>query len=529
MRTSRRTIAGMILLALLTVVIVVMQRSGGDDIAEARADTAAPPVDDTDVTQDFEGATTVSTRNPATAWAAIAGELTRDSSDPACVQVVEDAANFATRERSAAGTPEDQEAYNDWVMAELAKLERSAASLRDPEVLLPSFLLSTHEDRTAPDASRRNNLLEFGTHAASSGSPVLAWHALRACAEARQSCPISHLEQDLLDLQRGNAEAWALVAAIRYQRGDVSGALAAMKGAANASTATWHGPETIVLVERTLATHTAIPYPDSADLAFGAGAAAPIPTSPGLNTMCRVESVASRAWAEACLAFGTLRLEHIETEMGKGQAYGITRQALTTLGETERAAEAQSAYERFSAERMAGGQEAMAAVLRLQAALVGIDRAKLHTYLGAARGFGETYGRREFLRQEVPGLMERAGLADREGARDCMAEIVLEARAVGDTRQAILEHRLRPGDELHITLRDNNRSVNLTRRIGPDGKIRLPRGLSLTAAGVTTEQFQRELATAISGGGQPPEALVIPISRRPRGELRQESGNASRQ
>lgn len=58
--------------------------------------------------------------------------------------------------------------------------------------------------------------------------------------------------------------------------------------------------------------------------------------------------------------------------------------------------------------------------------------------------------------------------------------------------------------------------MKLTRRIGPDGKVTLPRGLSMTAAGMTTEQFQRELTAAICSGSQPPEALVIPIPRRPR-------------
>jgi hypothetical protein len=445
------------------------------------------------------------------------------------VQIANDATEFAQSERRPGAAPEDPEAHNDWIIAELDKLQRAAASVRDPEMLLAALLLRAPEDRKADDAATQTLLLEFGTRAANSGSAVLAWHALRACAEAGPSCPVAHLEQDLLDMQRDNAEAWALVATLRYQRGDVAGALAAMHGAASASTSTWHWPETIVLAERTIATHTPIPYPDSAGIALGAAASALPPSVSSLATMCRAESASNRAWGEACLAFGTLRQQHNESEAAKGLAYTIRSQALTALGETERAAEAQAAYERFSAERMAGGQELMVAGARLQAALIDTGRAKLHGFLGAVRQSGEAAARREFLRQEAPALLERAGLLGQEGARECVAELFLEARAVGETRRAVLEHRLQAGDELHISLRDRNRGSTLTRRIGPDGKLTLPRGLSLPAAGMTTEQFQRELAAAVSSAGPPPEALVIPISRRPREELRSEFDNARKE
>lgn len=531
MRTSRRTIAWLTILALVVAVIVITQQRGTDDLATDRVDNAAVPLADTDIGQRVEpAATPANGRNRPAAWIALARDLSRDSSDANCVRLVNDATKFAARERSATAPAQDPESHNDWLLAELDKLQRNTVSFPDPELILAALLLRSPDDRKAEDPSTQTTLLDFGTRAASSGSPVLAWHALRACAEAGQSCPFAHLEQDLLGMQRENAEAWALVATLRYQRGDVAGALAAMRGAANASASTWHWPETIILVERTVATYTPIPFPDSAGLAFGAGASSASPSSvSGLATMCRVESASNRAWGEACLAFGRLRQEHNETEMGKGLAYAIRRQALTALGDVERAAEVEAEYERFTAERMAGGLELMQASNGLQAALVDTDRARLHAYLGAVRQFGETAGRREFLRQEAPALLESAGLLGREGARECAAELFLEARAVGETRQAIAEHRLQAGDELHISLRDNSRRTTLTRRVGLDGKVRLPRGLSIAAAGMTTEQFQRELAAVISNGNQPPEALVIPISRRPREELQLEFDNARRQ
>lgn len=528
MRASRRTVAG-IILGILLAALIVTQRRGDDGPAADRDNNATLAAEEAATPRGADPAFPAGRRNPAPAWAAISRELSRDSSDEACVQLVQEATAFAARER-ATPEPRDTEAYEAMIMAEMARLHRTAADTREPEMLLAALLNWQYEDRKDADASRQAMLLAFGTQAASSSSPVLAWHALRVCADAGQSCPFAHLEQDLLELQRDNAEAWALVAATRYQRRDVAGALAALQGAAGAKTSTWHWPETIVLVERTLATHTSIAFPDSALVAFGAGAVATPPYMAEFNTMCRVESAANRAWAEACLAVGELRQEHNETEMAQGLAYSTRRQALAALGEAERPAEIQAAYERFSAERMAGGQNLMMAGSGLQQALIETSRTRMHAYLGAVSEHGERRGRREFLRKEVPALLERAGLLGREGARECMAEIFLDPRAAGTTRQAVLEHRLQPGDELHMTLRDNGtgtrRSTSFTRRIGPDGKFNLPGGLSIAAAGMTTEQFQRELAAAVSSGSQPPEALVIPIPRRPGEELRSEFENA---
>jgi hypothetical protein len=122
----------------------------------------------------------------------------------------------------------------------------------------------------------------------------------------------------------------------------------------------------------------------------------------------------------------------------------------------------------------------------------------------------------------MPAVVERAGLHLRQGARECMDRLILEPRAVGTTRRAIAEHRLQAGDELHVSMRNRSRTISLTRKVGPDGRFTLPRGLAIDAAGMTTENFSRELALAVSGGGQAPETVVIPILRKPREELRPE-------
>jgi hypothetical protein len=167
----------------------------------------------------------------------IADELARDSIDGNCVQLLRDAAAFAEAAVPPTAAPEDAAALDHWFLAARGALERSAATSCVPEPMLAALLLSQfHGNRPKDDPDAQAALLEFGTVAASSGSPLLAWHALRLCAEAGQSCPVAHLEKALLDLQRDNADAWALVASLRYARNDTAGALAAMQGAARATT-----------------------------------------------------------------------------------------------------------------------------------------------------------------------------------------------------------------------------------------------------------------------------------------------------
>lgn len=516
MRASRPIIAWISILALVIAVIVIMQRRDGNTAAADPIESAQPAIDvaQTPAPEPFVLPDNRSSRAP---WVAIARELARDSIDGNCVQLVMDAAAFAGR--GVPGTAEDQAARELWFLAELGTLERNAATSRDPEQMLASLLLSPPAGRRTGDPAAQSALLEFGALAVRSGSPLLTWHALRLCADAGQSCPIVHLEKQLLDLQRDNAEAWALAATLRYARGDTAGALAAMQGAARATTSNWHWPETIALVERALAANTAMTFPDTVDAAFGVGATSS--TLAGVN-ICRAESGSNRAWAEACLAFGNLRRRHNETEAGQGIAYSTIRPALTALGDVEQLADTEVAYQILRVERMADGIELLSAGSELQLALIESDAARFHAWLGATRRFGETSGRREFFRQEVPALMERAGLLGRQGARQCVSRLTLEPRAVGTTRQAIAEHRLQASDELHVSVRDRNQTISLTRAVGPDGRFTLPRGQAIDAAGMTTEHFSRELAMALSGGSQPPEAIVIPIVRRPREELRPE-------
>ena len=363
---------------------------------------------------------------------------------------------------------------------------------------------------------------------------MLAFHALSACAAAK-SCSLGNLEPRLLEADRQNAEAWALVAMLWYQRGDAGRALAAMQGAAHAPTSTWYWTETISMVERSLAAQSTMPYPRRMGSAFGVGASN-LPPLDSLK-MCKEESASSRAWAEACLTFGRMRTELNETEMARSIGYSMRVQALNSLGDKDEAAEASAELVQVRAERGALGQGPAMAMQMLQWDLVETSPAQLHSYLGAVQQFGEVEGRRAYLRREVPPLLERAGLLERDGARECVAQLFV------GTRRATAGQQAQVGDELYITVsRPSRGSANMTVRIGPDGRIAAPffvgsrkadgtaiPNRDIAAAGKTMVDLQREIVTTLSEYYQSPEVTLTLLAHGSRDELQREFENARKE
>lgn len=532
MHTPRRTVVWLTILSVVIALAVIQQRRADDATVEL-VDSAlyaganqqvAPAV----VPEVAPAAAPAADLTPFSA--SITGP--DDETISVCVQTINDAAEFAMMELHAANPIQTSEPSDERFRAELENLQRSSAASRDPGHLLTAFLLDRPEFRASNDPTSSATLLELGLRAGNSDSPLLAWHALRACLEAEVYCPFPPLEQDLLEADSDNAEAWALMATLRYRRGDVAGALAAMQDAAQASMSTWYLGDTIALVERSLAEQTAITYADRVGLGFGV-AASTLPSQSSLLNMCRVESAASRAWAEACLAFGAVRGEHNETTAARSIAYPIREQALTALGDMESAAEVAAESALFNAERTAGGLELTGSRLRVLEVLVTTDPERLHAYLSAIQQFGESEGVRVFLRQELPPLLDRAGLLDRDGARECVAQFFEPPAAVG-TRSAtfqsyrVQDYPIQVGDQLQMSVRGQG-ALTTSLRVGPDGKITMPRVLDVEAVGKTTEQLQREITTILSERYQSPEVFVILVSPRTPEELGLEFDNALRE
>ncbi|MEO8314149.1 MAG: polysaccharide biosynthesis/export family protein [Pseudomonadota bacterium] len=525
MRSSHRAFFWVAILGIAITLVVVLLRP--DDPPSAQADgSTRQSIDNTRTAQ------RVAAGAESAASIMVSGEA-GDESAAKCTQILNQAEEFATRERDAATAIAGPIWSEEHWHAEVANMQRGLASSRDPEDFLAAVLLDQPERRADKDASAQTKLLDLGERAISSGSKLLAWNALRACDDAKQFCPIAHLEQRLLEVDRQNAEAWALVATLKYKRGDVAGALIAMQGAARAPNSTWYWTEMIALIERTLAAQTDMPYSQRMASSFGVG----MPSQSNLLQMCKVESAASRVWGEVCLAFGKLRAEHNETEMAQTIAYSLREQVLTALGQRERAAEVAAEHAQMSAARSAMAQEPASSMTRLQMVLMETDPQQLHTFLGAIQQYGEVDGRRMYLRQEVPPLLARAGLLEREGAQECAAHFF------AGTRPATAGQQAQVADEMYITVRSTSTGWSRAFRVRPDGKITLPsvpgakvavgsakqpeREIKVT--GKTTEQIQREIATLLAADYRSPEVLVVLLARRSDAELQLEFDNARRE
>lgn len=527
MRISRRAFFWTAILGLAIALVVLLQRRGDDPpVAEAAGSTR-------------QSVDAVRTTQRVAPDAASAASITGSEDDGVmqCAQTVSDAADFATMERDAASPDQDPESGSDQLLADLDTAQRKLEGSRDPEQFLAALLLQLPERRASTDATAQAKLLDLGDRAIRSGSKMLAWHALNACVAAKQYCPIAHLEQRLLEADRQNAESWALVASLRYERGDSAGALAAMQGAARAPTSTWYWTDTIALVERSLAAQTTMTYVDRMVNAFGAGASVAFPVK-NPREMCKAESASSRAWGEACLAFGTLRGKRNETLLGQLTAYSIREQALTALGDRAGAAEAAEELAHVRAEQRAMGQEPAMSMERLRSALIEADPSRLHAYLAAVQQFGEFAGARMFLRQEVPPLLQRAGLLTRGGVRECIAQFFV------GTRRATVGQRAQVADELYVTVSSPSRGrAYKTVRIPTDGKIAAPLVLGtrmadgtavrpereILATGKTTEQLQREITTVLARYYQSPEVVLTLLSPGSPEELQLEFDNARKE
>lgn len=314
-----------------------------------------------------------------------------------CAQFVEDATTFLRTERLAPDVPGNEVLEDVRLSAALDRLHRELAGTRDPDLFLADVLLGPGIAWGAITPSDQKQLRDLGERAAEGGSALLAWHALRTCADGGAACPFTHLEERLLAADNQNAEAWVLVATLRYRRGDRAGALAAMRGAASAPTATWYWTETIALLDRSLAARTSLPYRDRVLAAFGAAAARTIPVPAHAQRMCQTESALHRGWAEACLAFGELRLARNEAQLAKSLADPIREHALHA--------------ESIQLEE-------------LKMALVETGPARLQAYLSHVQQLGELEGARQMLRQELPLVLERAGMMARADAKSCVARIL---------------------------------------------------------------------------------------------------------
>lgn len=344
------------------------------------------------------------------------------TADSRCQQTLHAALEQLGEEVAASATQTGNETGISGWPQEIGPARNRLLGANEPELVLVGLLLMPPTGWPDDAPTRQVTWRDFSTSALHSGSPILAWHALRACHhDLEAGCP--DLEQALLIADRQNAESWVLAATARYRRGDRAGAFTAMQASARAPTATWYWPETIALIERALATETALPFPERALGAIGAAAGMALPAQSALLNMCRTESATDRAWAETCLALGTLRGEEADTELAHSISWSLREATLQAMGETARAAEVAAQREAFLNDpARPGTRNRLASELTSQ--LILTDPARFQAYLHAMQQAGETEGADAFFRREMPLFLERGGWYDREEAGACVAQLL---------------------------------------------------------------------------------------------------------
>lgn len=515
MPAKRRAFVG-IVIAGLVIALITVDRYRRSDLPEAARDNAAQPsaADMTTVRQREPAASS----EPAQAVRPEAFMGFGDEADSACEQILGDLSDIAEAELFAATSSQTSGLSDEALLAELESLPRRLAGSPDPELFLTAVLLDRPEQRVADDLSVSATLFEFGSRAAETGSPLLAWHALRTCVQAKEFCPFAHLEQDLLAADRDNADAWMLAATLRYRRGDFAGALAAMQRAADAPTSTWYWTETIATIERSLSEQTVvavIPFPYRASEAFGVAASAlPLDAS---HEMCREQSAMSRDWAEACLAFGTLRGESNETMMAEALSFTLREQALAVLGDAEGAAEVAEEYAQFNAERRSGLSRPSMSMARLQSALVATDQEQFDAWLSTIQEVGETEAVSVFLRRELPAFVQRAGLLDQEGVQECVAQffappVPVSTRSVIYRNYLVEEYPIQAGDQLQISVGGSSPELH---RISPEGVITTWRVSDFAVIGKTTGQIEQEIEAILAERGRQRREVRVTLMSSP--------------
>jgi hypothetical protein len=224
--------------------------------------------------------------------------------------------------------------FSEWSEEEsqermLGVLRRLSVSPSPDHLLLAAYLETNPISQAA--------LLE---RAVSIGPPeaLILWAAVQFCSASSnsKSCPLQDWEQRLLAIDGSNSEIWARVAANRFSAGDHDAALEAMRRASTSSESRVYWTETIEMTERALRAASDFGFLERASHAIGV-AAAHQPRYGDILTMCRTQSVKSVEWAYACLEYGQLAENQVETDMGSSIARSIQSHALEALGELESA------------------------------------------------------------------------------------------------------------------------------------------------------------------------------------------------
>lgn len=228
---------------------------------------------------------------------------------------------FACDPRPAASpSGEDLAARLDRLRRESEARAQTLERADDVDLRLAGALLSV-SDRAHPDYIQRL----LSALALDPDHPLILERLLDACINDAESgvCARQDIAERAAQADGDNGEMWAAIAGYRASRGDVKGALAALRRAASAGTHRGYFVEFIRVMELGLAAAAGhLSYAERIGEALGRAAGFTVPYSPVVDE-CRARAGEDPLWHDVCLDFARHLERNGQTVMNRMMGIGM--------------------------------------------------------------------------------------------------------------------------------------------------------------------------------------------------------------
>jgi len=207
------------------------------------------------------------------------------------------------------------------LMDKFSSLADTLSTSGDAEHVLVAALLSRNRDPNVIASMTQRALQLDDKH------PLILFWAADLCERGQggEFCASPVVQGNTESVLGKNSAYWARVAAHRHRRGEVAGALKALKRAATEPDYDMYFAEQLLLLERGLAVLGDMSYAQRIYMAFGIAAAMP-GEELQLPRICETQAKQDSIWMEACIAYATKLVADRGTIMN--QSIGLKMRAM---------------------------------------------------------------------------------------------------------------------------------------------------------------------------------------------------------
>lgn len=283
--------------------------------------------------------------------------------------------------------------------AKYQDLQMVAARLADsdnPEHLLMAALFGTDRDSAERIDAIRRALIAAPDH------PLIAWNFQAACSRLPEVpvCTDQNIEDLTIKVDSSNGQTWARIAGLRMKRGDLPGALEALKNATVAPEFNDYWLDHVELFERGLAAAGNPTYRARTAQAIGMAVAMASVDGQILDA-CRNEAVKSVNWLQQCLRYAE-RLEHsANTLLASSIGLSLQSSMYSISGDKEKQAATDSRQDKLRGIMRSGWfRDGQVVLIR--------DESVFAEYMAEWSTYGEVRALR-FLQDEVQRLKQLPG------------------------------------------------------------------------------------------------------------------------